>query len=198
MKGIQRVERRIAHVIGCSSVPEDPVHSRNTLEWLLELDPKADAALRIAALSHDIERAIEGRKVHREDFPTYDAFKAAHARNSARILMEILKECRVEDEAFSQEVCRLVSLHEVGGDPRSDLLVDADGISYFDVNLLLYLERNTWEETRRRCTWGYLRLSERAKRIVTDLSYPGRELSQVMTECIEEAEAFSQSRGLAT
>ncbi len=187
MKGIERVERRIAHVIGHSSVPEDPTHSGNTLEWLLELDPKADAALRIAALGHDIERAIEGRKVHRGDFPTYDAFKAAHARNSARILMDILKECGVEDEPFSREVCRLVRRHEVGGDPRSDLLVDADSISYFDVNLPLYFERNTWEETRRRCTWGYLRLSERAKRIVTDLRQPTGELSRVMSECIEAA-----------
>jgi hypothetical protein len=195
MKGIERVERRIAHVIGCSSVPEDPMHSRNTLEWLLELDPKADAALRIAALGHDIERAIEGRKVHREDFPTYDAFKAAHARNSARILMEILKECRIEDEAFSREVGRLVSRHEVGGDPRSDLLVDADSISYFDVNLPFYLERGTWEETRRRSVWGYLRLSERARVIVADLFHPGTQLSQLMTECIEAANTFPQRRG---
>ncbi len=185
MKGIERVERRIAHVIGHSSVPEDPTHSGNTLEWLLELDPKADAALRIAALGHDIERAIEARKVRRGDFPTYDTFKAAHARNSARILMEILKECWVEDEPFSREVCRLVRCHEVGGDPRSDLLVDADSISYFDVNLPLYFERNTWEETRRRCTWGYLRLSERAKRIVTDLRHPSEELSRVMSESME-------------
>ncbi len=187
MKGIERVERRIAHVIGHSSVPEDPTHSGNTLEWLLELDPKADAALRIAALGHDIERAIEGRKVRRGDFPTYDAFKAAHARNSARILTDILKQCGVEDEPFSREVCRLVRRHEVGGDPRSDLLVDADSISYFDVNLPLYFERNTWEETRRRCTWGYLRLSERAKRIVIDLRHPSGELSRVMSECIEAA-----------
>ena len=185
MKGIERIERRIAHVIGQSSVPEDPTHSGNTLKWLLEFDPKADAALRIAALGHDIERAIEGRKVHRGDFPTYDAFKAAHARNSARILMDILKECGVEDEPFSREVCRLVRRHEVGGDPRSDLLVDADSISYFDVTLPLYFERNTWEETRRRCTWGYLRLSDRAKRIVTNLRHPSGELSQVMSECIE-------------
>ncbi len=195
MNGIERVERRIAHVIGHSSVPEDPTHSGNTLEWLLELDPKADAALRIGALGHDIERAIEGRKVRRGDFPTYDAFKAAHARNSARILMEILKECRVEDEPFSREVCRLVRRHEVGGDPRSDLLVDADSNSYFDVNLALYFERNTWEETRRRCTWGYLRLSERAKAIVAHLSYPSGRISRVMTESIEAAKSFPQRRG---
>ncbi len=69
-------------MIAGSDVPEDPVHSRSTLEWLLRLDPKADPTLRIAALSHD----IEARKVRRGDFAEYDAFMAAHARNSAAML----------------------------------------------------------------------------------------------------------------
>ena len=81
MNSLERVEQRIAEVISGSSVPEDPAHSRNTLEWLLRLAPQADTALRIAALGHDIERAVEARKVRRADFADYDAFKAAHARN---------------------------------------------------------------------------------------------------------------------
>jgi hypothetical protein len=93
----QGVERRIREVIAGSTVPEDPDHSRNTLEWLLELEPEADAALRIAALGHDIDRAVEERKVQRADFADYDAFKAAHARNGAAILREILRECGVGD-----------------------------------------------------------------------------------------------------
>ena len=161
MNSLERVERRIAEVIAGSTVPEDPEHSRNTLQWLLELDSSADAALRIAALGHDIDRAVEARKVQRADFADYDAFKAAHARNSAAILLEILADCGIEDEALIREVERLVCVHEVGGDPRSDLLRDADSLSYFDVNLPLYYARNGWEETRRRCVWGYRRLSGR-------------------------------------
>ena len=126
MDRLEQVARRIREVIAGSTVPEDPEHSRNTLGWLLQLDPTADAALRIAALGHDIDRAVEERKVRRADFADYDAFKAAHARNSADILGEILHECGVEDEALRQEVDRLVCRHEVGGDPRSDLLKDAD------------------------------------------------------------------------
>jgi hypothetical protein len=49
----------------------------------------------------------------------------------------------------------LVTLHEVGGEPRSDLLKDADNISYFEVNMPIYYQREGWEETRRRCSWGY-------------------------------------------
>ncbi len=52
----------------------------------------------------------------------------------------ILREC-IGGEALTQEVHRLVCLHEVGGDLRSDLLKDADSLSYFDVNLPRYFER---------------------------------------------------------
>ena len=192
MDSLERVARRIGEVVAGSSVPEDPEHSRNTLEWLLQLEPAADAALRIAALGHDIDRAVEERKVRRADFADYDAFKAAHARNSAAILGEIMHECGVEGEALPGEVHRLVCLHEVGGDPRSDLLKDADSLSYFDVNLPLYAQRHDREETQRRCVWGYLRLSESARSIAAGLTYPSDQLKQLMDESIREAEAQAQ------
>ncbi len=192
MGSIERVEQRIAELVAASGVPEDPRHSQNTLEWLLELEPDAGAALCIAALGHDVERAIETRKVRREDFADYDAFKAAHARSSADVLREIMRECGVEDEALTREVHRLVCLHEVGGDPRSDLLRDADGLSFFDVNLPHYFERNGGEETRRRCVWGYLRLSERAMSIAARLAYPSDELKRLMEKAMREAEARAQ------
>jgi hypothetical protein len=194
MDRLERAARRVREVIAGSTVPEDPEHSRNTLRWLLELDPTADAALRIAALGHDIDRAVEERKVRRAGFADYDAFKAAHARNSADILGEILHECGVEDEALRQDVHRLVCRHEVGGDPRSDLLKDADGISYFDVNLPHYYQRHGWEETRRRCAWGTLRLSERARSIAAGLAYPSDELKRLVAESIREVEAGARGR----
>ena len=78
-------------------------------------------------------------------------------------------------------------VHEVGGDPRSDLLVDADSLSYFDVNLPLYYERSGWEETHRRCVWGYRRLSKRARSMAADLSWRDEKLGDLMDEVIREA-----------
>ncbi len=187
MPSLARAERRIAEVIDGSDVPEDPVHARNTLEWLLRLDPKADPALRIASLGHDIERAVEARKVRRGDFADYDVFKAAHARNSAAMLRGILRECGVGDEALTQEVQRLVCVHEVGGDLRSDLLVDADSLSYFDVNLPLYFERTGWQETHRRCVWGYRRLSERGRSMAAGLARGREQLDELLQAAIREA-----------
>ena len=188
---IAGARREILEVISGSEVPEDFPHANNTLQWLLKLDPTADQALQIAALAHDIDRAATGRKVRREDFPDYDAFKAAHARNGAAILLEILAGCGV-DPGLTAEACRLVEVHEVGGDPRSDLLKDADSLSYFDVNLPRYFEREGWEETRRRCAWGYLRLSGRARSIVAGLAL-GDPLGQLMNESIEAARALQKS-----
>ncbi len=182
MNSLDCVKKRIRSAIVRSSVPEDPSHAENTLEWLLKFKPNADEALRIAALGHDIERAIEERKVRREDFGDYDALKAAHAENSAVILREIMKECEVSDPSLINETCRLVEAHEVGGDPSSDLLRDADGISFFDVNLPLYFQREGWDETRRRSIWGYRRLTPGAKEIVKHIVYEEEVLMRLLHE----------------
>ena len=163
LTNIECARQKIRGVIAGSQVSEDSRHADNTLEWLLRLEPDTSAALQLAALGHDIDRAIEGLKVRRADFDNYDAFKAAHARNSAQILRQILVACDVERQIVD-EACRLVRAHEEGGDPDSDLLQDADSISYFDVNVAPYFQREGWDETKRRSHWGYRRLTPRARR----------------------------------
>ena len=176
------------YLITGSNLPEDPTHAENTLEWLLKLNPEADHALQLAALAHDIDRAIETQKVRRNDYDGYDAFKAAHARNGASILREIMEECGVDD-SVTEEACRLVTLHEVGGDNRSDLIKDADSTSYFEVNMPLYYQREGWEETKRRCIWGYRRLSMPMKGIVENMTYKNVLLTRLLKEAVQEASA---------
>ena len=72
MDSIDSAKKKIRLIIAGSRVPEDLLHADNTLEWLLRLDPEADDALQIAALAHDIDRAIEEIKVKRKDFDDYD------------------------------------------------------------------------------------------------------------------------------
>ena len=167
-------------------MPEDSRHADNTFEWLLRLEPDASIALQLAALAHDIDRAIESVKVRRADFDDYDAFKAAHARNSAEILRPVLTACGVKRKIV-EEACRLVELHEVGGDPGSDLLKDADSISYFDVNLPLYFQREGWDETKRRSHWGYRRLTPRAREIVKHIDHEDKEVARLLLDVINES-----------
>ena len=176
MDSIDCVRKRIEEIIKTSPVAEDPIHSKNTLEWLLRLKPDADEALQIAALSHDIERAIEERKVRREDYQNYDEFKDAHASNSAKILAEVMRGCTISKE-LADDSLFLVCHHERGGTRRSDVLRDADSISFFHVNLPYYLMRNGVEETRKRFLWGYRRLPDNLKRLVAEFDYQNKELA---------------------
>lgn len=193
MDSIECAKRKIRAVISKSSVPEDPVHAENVLDWVLKLRSDADEALQIAALSHDIDRADERRRVRRTDFKDYNAFKAAHANNSAKILKEILHDCHME-QSIIDEACRLVERHEVGGDLRSDLLKDADSISYFEVNLPLYFQREGYEETLKRCIWGYHRLSPKIKEICRNMTYPQYPLVKILKEAIYKASEGAYDR----
>jgi hypothetical protein len=180
-----RAKSRIRALIARSEVVEDPGHAENTLEWLLRMEATADEALQIAALGHDIDRATPDR-VKREAYPDYDAFKAAHARRGARLLRGILEDCGLESTII-KEACRLVVHHETGGDSRSDLLKDVDSISFFDVNLPLYYQRESPDETRRRCVWGYQRLSGRMKKVAEGMTYEDEKLTLLLNEAIREA-----------
>jgi len=182
---MDRIENHIVSIIGRSLLPEDPIHARNTLEWLLRLRPDADKALRIAALGHDIERAIEERKVRRKNYGSYEEFKDAHALNSARILAEIMKEHNMGRELID-DVFYLVRHHEEGGEERTNVLCHADSISFFNVNLPYYFSRNSLEETRDRCLWGLRRLSGSLREIVVSFKYKNKELQPLLMTWISD------------
>jgi len=179
MDNIDCVKKKMEGIIKKSQVPEDPIHSKNTLEWLLKLKPDADDALKIAALGHDIERAIAERKVRREDYKDCDEFKEAHASNSAKILAEIMKECNISKK-LADDIVFLVCHHETGGTRRVDILRDADSISFFHVNLPYYFLRNGIEETKRRCLWGYGKLPKNMQEVVVKFNYNDKELESLV------------------
>ncbi len=174
-----KAKEKILSVILKSKVPEDYVHALNTLKWLLKLKPDADEALQLAAIAHDIERADEMRKVKRSSFNDYDKFKLEHAKNSAKILREILTNAGV-DKSVIEDACRLVEKHETGGDKKSDLLKEADSISFFETNLPQYYKREGKDETLRRARWGYKRLSQKGKKIVKSIRYNDEELDELI------------------
>jgi hypothetical protein len=191
MKSLQCAEERIRSIVSRSMVPEDPLHAERTLAWVLKLRPEADEALQLAALGHDIDRAIETRRVRKDHFENFDEFKAAHALNSGVILEEILKECGVNGR-IRVEACRLVRLHEIGGDERSDILKNADSLSYFEDNLPLYYARNGLAKSKQRSLWGFERLSPYLRPIVARISYDSEELNTLIREVVTEAEQGSR------
>jgi len=177
----KEIERELEEIISRSPTPEDYKHAKNVKDWVLRLKPDAREQLKIAALSHDIERAIPGKKVERKDFKDYNEFKKAHAVNSGRIIKEILDNYPVKNE--EKEIIKfLVENHEFGkeGDEELTALVDSDVISFFQINLPHYAERNTEEEVIFRIKWGLARASERAISIIKNIKYKDERLNQLL------------------
>ncbi len=158
-------------------------HAQNVVKWVLKIRPNAGCALKIAALAHDIERAIPEKKVRRSEYVDYNTFKTAHALNSARITSEILDKYQLNKE-FKSHVWYLIEKHEFGNKNNDELLVlrDSDSISFFEVNLPFYSKRNNEEETLFRMKWGYSRLSDIAKKVVKEFRYEDKKLNMLLNK----------------
>jgi HD superfamily phosphodiesterase len=183
----QQICDAILRILSQSQVPEDAAHAQNVWAWVLRLHPGAGFALQIAALGHDIERALPERKVLRAGFSEYDAFKQAHAENSAEILRELLSKFALDTETVARVVF-LVRHHEFGhaNDAEVEILKDADSLSFFETNLALYYQREGPEETLFRMRWGYMRLSARAKPFLRRMHYRDEILNSLLQTVIAE------------
>jgi hypothetical protein len=160
----EQLSQEILDIMSRSPVPEDLPHALNTKEWVKRLFPAADYMLQLAALAHDLERALPQKKVKKEKYPDYESFKQAHAQNSARLLEQIISGADLSSRE-KEQIFFLVKHHEFGhkDHPETLLLRDADALSFFEINLLYFASRHKEEETLARVKWGYCRLSERAK-----------------------------------
>jgi hypothetical protein len=136
MRETQLVTRAREWVI--ERYPYNREHLLRSLEWLDRVAPESPEAVRLAALTHDMERAFPG-----EDQPIArslvdPAYEQAHADRSARIVGEWLRGERAA-EGLVAEVERLVRAHEVGGWPEADLVQAADSLSILETNVDLFL-----------------------------------------------------------
>jgi hypothetical protein len=112
-------------------------HLRRTRDWLLELEPDASEALRLAALSVDMVRHfLEGSpKQNLAAPPEGDMeYRRLHSERSAAIVGDWLRS-EGADEELVAEVERLIRAHEVGGEPDENLVQAADSISFIETNI---------------------------------------------------------------
>lgn len=164
---------------------KDPTHSKLTLEWILKLKPDADEALQIAALSHDIDRAIEKRRVKKENFKDYENYKRGHAKESAKIICEILEKHDF-DNNFIKKVKFLIENHETGGSEEVDILKEADSLTFFNWDIYFYLKDKGTEKTKEKIRFMYERLSEKAKKLVNQIKFKNKEIADLFKEAISE------------
>ena len=126
--------------------------------------------LRTAGHFHDSDRSfpdsmIQGEARTRNDAEAYKKYKKLHAVNSSKRAADFIKKAAVSGyyspEGFSEDLLYLIIRHEIGGQKENsinnilpskvepnlnlnsltDIVTDADSLSYFDANIL-----TNWEE----------------------------------------------------
>jgi hypothetical protein len=153
-------------------------HLVRTRDWLLALEPDAAESLRLAALTHDMERHFPGGPV--EDLSgepeANSEYRRLHSERSAEIVGEWLIGERASDELVS-DVRRLILAHETGGTPDEDLVQAADSLSFLEVNAPVVAR---WF-TSGRCSRG--RSKAQLQWMLARIRVPGaRELAQPLYE----------------
>lgn len=139
------------------------LHLINSLEWLDRIAPESPARIRLATVTHDMERAFPG-----PDMPVWNGWEdhdyyVAHSNRSARIVGEWLRNQNA-DGRLVEEVEALIRVHEFGGWPEADLVQAADSLSFLNVNIDLFLGyvksgKFSAEQVRAKFVYSHTRVS---------------------------------------
>ena len=108
-------------------------HLERTLDWLLELDPRASEAARIAAATHDVERAYPDAAAGWDSAVSWDSpeYNRWHQDRCADMVAAGLRE-RGADAELVRATEALVRVHEDGGWPEADRVQAADSLSFLE------------------------------------------------------------------
>jgi hypothetical protein len=165
-------------------------HLERTVDYVLELEPDAAEAIRIAAAVHDVERAYP--EAHPWDSkrdwadPAYNAY---HQARCAELAGQWLRDHDVGSTLVAH-VTALVAVHEVGGWPAADVVQAADSLSFLDTMVPLV---RSWP---REAAQGKLRHSlERISPSLPRARELGRPLLRAALEALDEAPPPSPPTG---
>jgi len=125
-----------AWVIEC--YPYNRHHLLKALEWLDRVAPASAEAVRLATLTHDMERAFPGPDQPLIKTLSDPEYERRHSLRSARIVGAWLREQHAS-EALVEHVEALIVAHEFGGWPEADLVQAADSLSFLETNIDLFL-----------------------------------------------------------
>ena len=118
--------------------PYNRHHLLKALEWLDRVAPDSSESVRLATLTHDMERAFSGPDQPVIKTLSDPEYERAHSVRSARIVGAWLRE-QAADDSLVDEVERLILAHEFGGWPEADLVQAADSLSFLETNIELFL-----------------------------------------------------------
>lgn len=168
MKKFEAAISNFERIIAQSSNDIDLSHAKNTLYWLNVLCPNADELLRLAAFAHDVERAMPDR-LKKKDFPSYETYKRAHAKRSGQIVSNILRDIGYTSKQTKKVAYLIESAEFSSNDGQVQCICDADSISFFDNNILSYLNKHGVTSTKEKMNFMYMRASPVAQQYIGKL-----------------------------
>lgn len=118
--------------------PYNRHHLLKTLEWLDRVAPDSAEAVRLAALTHDMERAFPGPDQPVIKTLSDPEYERQHSLRSARIVGTWLREQHAK-EGLVEHVEALIVAHEFGGWHEADLVQAVDSLSFLETNIDLFL-----------------------------------------------------------
>jgi hypothetical protein len=167
-----KVEQYVVQVFNQAKLGHQIIHFRRTVYWLLQLKPDADEGLRIAALTHDIERAFRDPRLEEilEKSPggfRDPVFLRKHSNHGAAIIAEFLTR-QAACPKMIERVKMLVEGHEFAGTDDQNALKDADSLSYFENNVNKFLQRKSKEigkeKVKAKFDWMFDRITSKKAR----------------------------------
>jgi carbon-monoxide dehydrogenase medium subunit len=117
--------------------PYNSTHLLKSLDWLDRLAPDASDAVRLATLTHDMERAFGGPDAIAIKLNDR-AYEEAHSNRSAKIVGAWLRANGAQED-LADGVEALIRVHEWGGSPDASLVQAADSLSFLETNIDLML-----------------------------------------------------------
>lgn len=163
-------------------------HLIRTSYWLKKLDSDVDLAVTIAAITHDIERAFpQNRKPPSPEWGGAkwddEEYNLWHGRRSASFVEKFLREKEANKKLISK-VKHLIVYHEIGGDRETELVRDADSISFLEINVPMFIsmipKRLTKREVKEKVDYMFKRISNREAKVLARPFYK-KALTQLAT-----------------
>jgi hypothetical protein len=114
-------------------------HLVDSLKWLDRIAPSSAESVRLATLTHDMERAFPGPDQPVMKSLVDDEYNRVHSERSARIVGAWLRE-QGSGERLASEVEDLIRAHEDGGWEEANLVQAADSLSFLNCNVDLFLK----------------------------------------------------------
>ena len=112
--------------------PKELVHAERMSRWVVELDPSADDAQRLAARAHHFRRWTWPRSAYPEGRAGYLKWRRLARAGQAAEVRALLVECGVPEDVAA-DTARIVNKDELGSDPRSQTHEDALCLVFFEL-----------------------------------------------------------------